>query len=74
MLGVARKLKQLWILSETKENEGEGMTDVDNRLNVNDVAREISEKLRRETSPVGEGEEMDDVQLENPVKDDEHNM
>jgi len=42
LLSVTSKLKQLWTLSETKEDNVDRKTDVDSRLAVNDVAGEIS--------------------------------
>ena len=53
LLAVARKLKQLWILSEAKEESGERKSDAENRLQVDDVAKEVQRILRKEEN-VGE--------------------
>jgi hypothetical protein len=58
LLAVTRKLKQLWILSETKENNGEGTNGVEKSLEVEDIAKELQRILRREEN----SEAMGDVQ------------
>jgi hypothetical protein len=55
LLSVTRKLKQLWILSETRE-EIEG----DNKIEVGDVAIQLERILRKKE----ENEEMDGVERE----------
>ena len=62
LLAITRKLKQLWILSEQKKEEsGEQGSRVEERLEVNDVARELQRILLREEK----NEEMDGVQQNN---------
>jgi hypothetical protein len=57
LLSVTRKLKQLWILSETKEEiEGEY------KIEVADVAKQLERILRRKEAE--ENEEMDGVEQE----------
>lgn len=63
LLAVTRKLKQLWILSEAKEEGGERGTGIEKRLEVNDVAKELHRILRREEM----AEEMGDVLQANDV-------
>jgi hypothetical protein len=64
LLGVTRKLKQLWILSEAREDGAERTTDIETRMAVNDVAKAISPKLRNEIChQTGEEDKMDGVQL-----------
>ena len=58
MLAVTRKLKQLWILSEAKEESGERNNGVEKRLEVGDVAKELQRILRKEKI----ADEMEDVQ------------
>ncbi len=58
LLAVTRKLKQLWILSEAKEESGERNNGVEKRLEVGDVAKELQRILRKEEN----ASEMDDVQ------------
>jgi hypothetical protein len=55
LLSVTRKLKQLWILSETRE-EIEG----NNKIEVGDVAIQLERILRKKE----ENEEMDGVERE----------
>jgi hypothetical protein len=57
LLGVTHKLKQLWILSEAKEENSERQAAVDRRLEVGDVAKELSRILRKDGDV-----EMEDVQ------------
>ena len=63
LLGVTRKLKQLWILSETKQEALEDKSGIETRLQVTDVAQELRRILRKDGP--SEEEEMDDVQLAN---------
>jgi hypothetical protein len=58
LLGVTRKLKQLWILSEATEGNGERNIGVEKRLEVGDVAKELQRIVRKEKND----EEMGDVQ------------
>ena len=58
LLAVTRKLKQLWILSEAKEESGERNNGVEKRLEVGDVAKELQRILRKEKI----ADEMEDVQ------------
>lgn len=58
LLGVTRKLKQLWILSEATEGNGERNIGVEKRLEVGDVAKELQRIVRKEKNV----EEMGDVQ------------
>lgn len=60
-MNVTRKLKQLWILSEAKE-EAEG----DNKVEVGDVAKELERILRQTES----GEEMDGIEQDKPEEQD----
>jgi len=41
-------LKQLWILSEAKEDNAERKSSVEKRLEVGDVAKELNRILRKE--------------------------
>jgi glutaredoxin-related protein len=58
---VTRKLKQLWILSETKEE-----TEGNNKVEVGDVAKELERILHQTDS----SEEMDGIEQEKSVGDD----
>lgn len=58
LLVVTRKLKQLWILSEARQESGEGNNGIEKRLEVGDVAKELQRILRKEKNV----EEMGDVQ------------
>lgn len=58
LLAVTRKLKQLWILSEAREGNGEQNNGMEKRLEVGDVAKELQRILRKEKNV----EEMGDVQ------------
>jgi hypothetical protein len=58
LLGVTRKLKQLWILSEATEGNGERNIGVEKRLEVGDVVKELQRIVRKEKND----EEMGDVQ------------
>ena len=61
LLSVTRKLKQLWILSETKEEiEGE------NKIEVGDVAIQLERILRKKEG----NEEMDGVEREKGERED----
>jgi hypothetical protein len=64
LLTVTHKLKQLWILSEAREESGERRAGVEERLKVGDVAKQVNRVLRKE-----EDEEMEDVQEENQVRE-----
>lgn len=58
---MTRKLKQLWILSEARQDADEEPNAVDARLQVNDIARKLRRILQKEG--LVEEEEMDEVQL-----------
>jgi hypothetical protein len=59
LLSVTRKLKQLWILSESAAEAGGSMNDgVEERLDVGDVSKGLQRILRMKES----SEEMRDVQ------------
>jgi len=58
LLTVTRKLKQLWILSEAKEESVELNKGLEERLQVADVAKELRRILRKEDN----GDAMEDVQ------------
>jgi hypothetical protein len=58
LLAVTRKLKQLWILSEAREESGERNNGVEKRLEVGDVAKELQRILCKEENI----EKMGDVQ------------
>jgi Surfeit locus protein 5 subunit 22 of Mediator complex len=59
LIDVAQKLKQLWILSETKE-EGRELNDgLDRRLQIGDVAQELQRILRKDDS----GDKMEEVEV-----------
>lgn len=66
LLAVTRKLKQLWILSESKE-EGEGHNGaVENPLDVGDVAKQLQRIIRKEEH----GKENNGVQQDNDEEGD----
>jgi len=52
-------LKQLWILSEAKEESGDRIQEIEKRLDVGDVAKELKRILQKEEE---ESERMDEVQ------------
>jgi len=52
-------LKQLWILSEAKEESGDRIEEIEKRLDVGDVAKELKRILQKEEE---ESEKMDEVQ------------
>jgi hypothetical protein len=58
---VTRKLKQLWILSETKEE-----TEGNDKVEVSDVAKELERILQQTDS----SEEMDGIEQEKSEGDD----
>jgi hypothetical protein len=61
LLGVTRKLKQLWILSEARQKTEEDIDGVDTRLQINDIALKLREILEKSRA-LGDGE-MDEIQL-----------
>ena len=52
-------MKQLWILSEAKEDSGDRIEEIEKRLDVGDVAKELKRILQKEEE---ESEKMDEVQ------------
>jgi len=52
-------LKQLWILSEAKEESGDRIEEIEKRLDVGDVAKELKRILQKEEE---ESEKMDEIQ------------
>lgn len=58
LLNVTRKLKQLWILSETRDDNPDQSSGVEERLKVGDVAKELRRIIRKE----GVEGPMEDVQ------------
>ena len=52
-------MKQLWILSEAKEESGDRIQEIEKRLDVGDVAKELKRILQKEEE---ESERMDEVQ------------
>ena len=52
-------MKQLWILSEAKEESGDRIEEIEKRLDVGDVAKELKRILQKEEE---ESEKMDEVQ------------
>ena len=67
LLNVTRKLKQLWILSEARDDSLDKRSGVDERLNVGDVAKELQRIIRKEDV---EGA-MEDVQEAEEAATDE---
>jgi hypothetical protein len=49
----------LWILSEAKEESGDRIEEIEKRLDVGDVAKELKRILQKEEE---ESEKMDEVQ------------
>lgn len=58
LLNATRKLKQLWILSETRDDSPDQSSGVEERLKVDDVAKELRRIIRKE----GVEGPMEDVQ------------
>ena len=52
-------MKQLWILSEAKEESGDRIEEIEKRLDVGDVAKELKRILQKEEE---ESEKMDEIQ------------
>ena len=50
LLAVTRKLKQLWILSESKDEGREHNGLVENPVEVGDVAKQLQRIIRKEIS------------------------
>jgi hypothetical protein len=59
LLAVTRKLKQLWILSESKDESREHNGVVDNPLEVCDVAKQLQRIIRKEITEDKNGVEQD---------------
>ena len=59
LLAVTRKLKQLWILSESKDEGREHNGAVDNPLEVGDVAKQLQRIIRKEITEDKNGVEQD---------------
>jgi len=66
LLNVTRKLKQLWILSEARDDSLDQRSGVDERLNVGDVAKELQRIIRKEEVE----EAMEDVQETEEARDE----
>jgi len=67
LLAVTRKLKQLWILSESKEDGGKRDGPVETPLELGDVAQQLERIIRKE----GSVEEKNGVQQDGDEEDDE---
>ena len=59
LLAVTRKLKQLWILSESTDEGRERDGVVDNPLEVGDVAKQLQRIIRKEITEDTNGVEQD---------------
>jgi len=66
LLAVTRKLKQLWILSESKEEGGDRNGAVEKPLEVGDVAKQLQRIIRKEEQV----EEKNGVQQDNDEEGD----
>ena len=59
LLAVTHKLKQLWILSESKDEGRERNDAVNNPLEVGDVAKQLQRIIRRRMSEPENGVQQD---------------